>query len=66
MATTNTSTSNLKQIYGPILTGTNYDFWSIKMTTFLQLSKCWDMFEIEFKEPDTNSLDAMNNGLEAR
>ena len=70
MATTSKSTSKLKQISGPVLTGTNYEFWSIKMKTFLQLNKCWDMVETEFKEPDTNALTAMNNAqknpLEAR
>ena len=70
MDTTSTSTSNLKQISGPVLTGTNYEFWSIKMKTFLQLNKCWDMVETEFKEPDTNALAAMSNAhknvIEAR
>ena len=47
MATT--STSNLKQISGPTLTCTNYEFWPIKMKMFLQLKKCWDMVENEFK-----------------
>ena len=61
MATTSTSTSNLKQISRPVQTGTNYEFWSIKMKTILHLNKCWDMVEIEFKEPDTNALAAMNN-----
>lgn len=67
---TTTNTSNLRQIFGPILTDTNYEFWSIKMKTFLQLNKCWDMVETEFKEPDTNALAAMSNAqknaLEAR
>ena len=61
MATTSTSTSNLKHISRHVLTGTNYEFWSIKMKTFLQLNKCWDMVETEFKELDTNALDAMSN-----
>ena len=52
MATTSTNTSNLK-ISRPVLTNTNYEFWSIKMKAFLQLNKCWDMVETEFKEPDT-------------
>ena len=61
MATTSTSTSNLKQISGPVLTGTNYEFWSIKMKMFLQLNKCWDMVETELKEPNTNTLATINN-----
>ena len=55
------STSTLKSISRPVLTRANYEVWSIKMKMFLQLNKCWDMVEIEFKELDTNSLAAMNN-----
>ena len=55
------NTSSLKPISGPILTRANYEFWSIKMNTFLQLNKCWDMVEIEFKEPEAAALAAMNN-----
>ena len=43
------------------MTSFNYEFWSIKMKTFIQLNKCWDMVETKFKEPDTNALDEMNN-----
>ena len=31
------------------------------MKTFLQLNKCWDMVETEFKEPKAVALAAMNN-----
>ena len=31
------------------------------MKTFLQLNKCWDMVETEFKEPEVVALAAMNN-----
>ena len=55
------NTSSLKSISGPVLTGANYEFLSKKMKTFLQLNKCWDMVETEFKEPETVSLAAMNN-----
>ena len=55
------NTSSLKSISGPVLTGANYEFWSIKMKTFLQLNKCWDMVETEFTEPEAVSLTAMNN-----
>ena len=69
MATTSTNTSNLN-ISRPVLTNTNYEFWSIKMKTFLHLNKCWDMVETDFKEPDTNALAAMSNAhknfIEAR
>ena len=60
MDTTSTNTSNLN-ISRPVLTNTNYEFWSIKMKTFIHLNKCWDMVETDFKEPDTNALDAMSN-----
>ena len=40
------------------------------MKTFLQLNKCWDIVETEFKELETVALAAMNNAqknaLEAR
>ena len=55
------STNTFKLISGPILTRANYEFCSIKMNTFLQLNKFWDMVETEFKELYTNSLAAMNN-----
>ena len=54
-------TSSLKPIFGLVLTGANYEFWSIKMKTLLELNKCWDMVETEFKEPETVSMDIMNN-----
>ena len=63
------NTSSLKPISGPVLTRANYEFWSIKMKTFLQLNKFLDMVETEFKEPEAVALAAMNsaqkNALEA-
>ena len=55
------NTSSLKPISGPVLTGSNYEFWFIKMKTFMQLNKCWDMVETEFKQPKAVALVAMNN-----
>ena len=55
------NTSSLKTISGPVFTGENYEFCSIKMKTFLQLNKCWDMVKTEFAEPEAVSLAAMNN-----
>ena len=55
------NTSSLKPISRPVLTGANYEFWSIKMKTFLQLNRCWDMVETEFTEPEVVALAAMNN-----
>ena len=64
------NTNSLKPISRPVLTGENYEFWSIKMKTFLQLNKCWDMVETEFTEPEAVALATMNNAqknaLEAR
>ena len=64
------NTSSMKPISRPVLTRSNYEFWFIKMKTFLQLNKCWDMVETKFKEPEAVSLAAMNNAqknaLEAR
>ena len=60
----------MKYIYGLVLNATYYDFWFIKMNTFLHLNKCWDVVETQFKELETNALAAMNNSqnnfLEAR
>ena len=64
------NTSSLKLIFEPVLTRANYEFWSIKMKTFLQLNKYWYMGETEFKELEAVALAAMNNAqknaLEAR
>ena len=64
------NTSSLKPISRPVLTRANYEFWSIKMKTFMQLNKYWDMVETEFKEPKAVALATMNNAqknaLEAR
>ena len=55
------NTSSLKPISRSVLTGANYEFWSIKMKTFLQLNKFLDMVETKFKELEAISLAAMNN-----
>ena len=64
------NTISLKPISGPVLTEENFELWSIKMKTFLQLNKCWDMVETRFTEPEVVALDVMNNAqknsLEAR
>ena len=64
------NTISLKPISRPVLTEENYEIWSIKMKTFLELNKCWDMVETEFTEPEAVALAAMNNAqknaLEAR
>ena len=55
------SVRTLMTLSGPVLTGDNYEFWSIKMNTFLHLNKCRDMVETEFKELDANAVAAMSN-----
>jgi hypothetical protein len=37
---------------GPILTGKNYDVWSIKMKNFLWSEDCWEAVVNGFQEPD--------------
>ena len=54
------SVRTLMPLSGPVLTGDNYEFWSIKMNTF-HLNKCRDMVETEFKELDATSVAAMSN-----
>ena len=51
----------LKPLSGPVLTGANYEFWSIKMKTFLHLNKCRDMVETKFKELYATAVSAMSN-----
>ena len=46
---------------GPILTGKNYDVWSIKMKNFLTFEDCWDAIVNGFKEPNLIDLQAMTN-----
>ena len=64
------NTISLNPISGPVLTEENFELLSIKMKTFLQLNKCWDMVETKFKEPEVVALTTMNNSqknaLEAR
>ena len=61
IANTRSNNSNFKQMCALMLTDTNYELWSIKMQTFLQLNKCWDMVENEFKESDSTIMYAMSN-----
>jgi len=35
---------------GPVLTGKNYDEWSIKMKNFLPYEDCWEVVVNGFKE----------------
>jgi hypothetical protein len=56
------STSNLGKTQGPVLVGKNYEFWSLRMKTFLQVQECWEPVENGFSEPDQATLQAMTNG----
>jgi hypothetical protein len=48
MATSN----NLGPTQGPILLGKNYEFWSLRMRSFLQAHDCWDPVDLGYVEPD--------------
>jgi hypothetical protein len=53
--------SNLNPNQGPILLGKNYEFWSLRMRSFLQAQECWDPVHHGYVEPDPTDLEAMNN-----
>lgn len=53
--------SNLHPNHGPIILGKNYEFWSLRMRSFLQAQECWDLVHHGYVEPDLADLAAMNN-----
>ena len=53
--------SNLGPTQGPILLGKNYEFWSLRMRSFLQAQECWDPVDHGYVEPDPADLSAMTN-----
>jgi hypothetical protein len=55
------STSNLGPTQGPILLGKNYEFWSLRMRSFLQAQECWEPVDLGYVEPDPAALTAMTN-----
>jgi hypothetical protein len=55
------SSSNLGPTQGPILLGKNYEFWSLRMRSFLQAQECWDPVDHGYVEPDPADLSAMTN-----
>jgi hypothetical protein len=55
------STSNLGPNQGPILLGKNYEFWSLRMRSFLQAQECWEPVDLGYVEPDPAALTAMTN-----
>jgi hypothetical protein len=55
------TSSNLGPTQGPILLGKNYEFWSLRMRSFLQAQECWDPVDLGYVEPDPADLSAMTN-----
>jgi hypothetical protein len=55
------SSSNLGPTQGPILLGKNYEFWSLRMRSFLQEKECWEPVDFGYVEPDPAALTAMTN-----
>jgi hypothetical protein len=55
------TSSNLGPTKGPILLGKNYEFWSLRMRSFLQVQECWDPVDHGYVEPDPVDLSAMTN-----
>jgi hypothetical protein len=55
------TSSNLGQTQGPILLGKNYEFWSLRMRSFLQAQECWDLVDLVYMEPDPTDLASMTN-----
>jgi hypothetical protein len=55
------STSNLGPTQGLILLGKNYEFWSLRMRSFLQAQECWELVDLGYVEPDPATLTAMTN-----
>jgi hypothetical protein len=53
--------SNLGPTQGSILLGKNYEFWSLRMRSFLQAQECWDLVDLGYMEPDPVDLSAMTN-----
>jgi hypothetical protein len=55
------TSSNLGPTQGLILLGKNYEFWSLRMRSFLQAQECWDPVDLGYVEPDPADLAAMTN-----
>jgi hypothetical protein len=55
------TSSNLGSTQGLILLGKNYEFWSLRMTSFLQAQECWDPVDLGYVEPDPADVVAMIN-----
>ena len=44
----------------PILVGSNYDIWSMKVTTIFEGQGCLDCIESEFKQPNATVVSSMH------
>jgi hypothetical protein len=55
------SSSNLGPTQGLILLGKNYEFWSLRMRSFLQAQECWDPVDHGYVELDPADLSVVTN-----
>jgi hypothetical protein len=55
------TSGNLGPTQGLILLGKNYEFWSLRMRSFLQAQECWEPVDLGYVEPDPVALSAMTN-----
>jgi hypothetical protein len=55
------TSSNLGPNTRTNLLGKNYEFWSLRMRSFLQEKKCWDPVDLGYVEPYLEDLVAMTN-----
>jgi hypothetical protein len=55
------TSKNLGPTQGPILLGNNYEFWSLRMRSFLQAQECLDLVDLGYVEPNLVDLNAMTN-----
>jgi hypothetical protein len=52
---------NLGPTQGSILLGKNYEFWSLRMRSFLQTKECYDLMDLGCVESNLVDLPAMTN-----
>jgi hypothetical protein len=55
------TSSNLGPTQILILLGKNYEFWSLRMRSFLQAQESWDPVDLGYVELDPTDLSAMTN-----
>ena len=55
------TSSNLGPTQVSIILGKNYEFWSLRMRSFLQAQECRDPMDLGYVEPYPADLAAMTN-----